>query len=113
MISETETTFKTYCRKFMNLCGGVCFGVAWILFIDGALNLTKNSSQPTFEWYFTIPMIVNTVGIVMTNVVDINLLNVNNWLMGENVSTKIRAWFLASFIITFCGILGSLWIMVK
>ena len=49
----------------------------------------------------------------MTNVVDINLLNISNWLMGENVSTKIRAWFLASFIITFCGILGSLWIMVN
>ena len=51
-----------YCCKFMNLCGGVCFGVVWILFIDSALNLAQNSNQPTFEWYFTISMIVNTVG---------------------------------------------------
>ena len=50
---------------------------------------------------------------VMTNVVDINLLNISNWLMGENVSTKIHTWFLASFIITFCDILGSLWIMLN
>lgn len=105
-------TFRSYCRMFMSLCGGICLGIAWILFIDGALNI-RNDPNVKFEWYFTIPMIVNTVGIVMTNVIDTNLLNPNNWLYGENVSQKVRIWFLSSFIITFCGVLGSMWIMVN
>lgn len=96
----------------MNLCGGICLGIAWILFIDGGLNI-RNDDKVKFEWYFTIPMIVNTVGIVMTNVIDTNLLNPNNWLLGENVSQKVRIWFLSSFVITFCGVLGSMWIMVN
>jgi Uncharacterised protein family (UPF0220) len=61
-------------------------------------------------WYY-LPGIVGTLGLIMTNLADPDYLNPYSPVYDENIGTKVRLWLLLSFGVSIGAIAAAIWMM--
>jgi len=102
-------------------CGyiaGLMFGVGWFLWIDAHVYLqdyVKHQNPldetPKIVFYYYIPGLVATLGLIMTNVINLETLNPYSWVFDENIGARVRIWLFFSFFVSFCGLVAAIWMM--
>jgi len=68
---------------------------------------------PAIKFTYYIPSLVATLGLIMTNVINLETLNPMSWVFDESIGAKVRVWLFLSFFISFGGLVASIWIMVS
>eukprot|EP01117_Protostelium_nocturnum_P016125 TRINITY_DN6325_c0_g1_i1.p1 TRINITY_DN6325_c0_g1~~TRINITY_DN6325_c0_g1_i1.p1 ORF type:complete len:162 (+),score=45.35 TRINITY_DN6325_c0_g1_i1:145-630(+) len=105
-------------RNFLPIFAGILFAVAWWVWIDSHVYVTSSfylstetpiSHTITFVHY--IPGLVATLGLIMTNLVSLENVNPTSWMFDPEISSKIRFWLFASFIVSFAAVGGAMWIL--
>ena len=63
---------------------------------------------------FWIPGILQTIGLLMVNVINWGMLTEESF-MGDDggVASKVKAWVFVSFVFSFSGLIGAVWILVQ
>jgi len=99
---------------------GVLFSAGWWLWIDANIyveahlkKLDEKDPTPTILFYYYLPGIFATLGLIMTNLLNLENLNPYSWLFDEAVETKAKIWLFVSFTICFGGIIAAIWIMIQ
>lgn len=89
------------------------FGVGWWLFISSHIVQGTNNFTPVIWGYYYIPGIVASLGLVMTNIVDVSSLTGNGFMAFANpsVSARVRVWLFFSLSLHFGALIASIWIM--
>lgn len=102
-------------RKACALTAGICFAAGWWMFIDSNVYVNKLQAdgvdQVPMLFYYYIPGIVATLGLVMTNLADTDYLNPYSWVYDESVGTRVRLWLLASFGVSIGAVAAAIWMM--
>ncbi|KAF2074068.1 hypothetical protein CYY_004637 [Polysphondylium violaceum] len=103
-------------KKYMPAVSGLLFGAAWFLMIDGHVyenhNLAKNPDfGPSIKWVYYLPGVFSTLGLVMSNIVNLDVLTNSSFFADDDSVIKTRIWLFVSFAINFGCIAGAIWIM--
>mmetsp|Transcript_51354 Transcript_51354/g.128884 ORF Transcript_51354/g.128884 Transcript_51354/m.128884 type:complete len:146 (-) Transcript_51354:139-576(-) len=93
---------------------GCIAAVAWWIFIDGAaygINVDKATSK--MEWYYFLPGIISTVGLILMNIVNLKdaIEDEDDWEGSGSRTSRVRVWLFITFTILFCCVGGGIWIM--
>jgi len=90
---------------------GAIFAVGWWLWIDAHVysQFVQDDVYVTFPHY--LPAIINTVALVLMNLVSWSDLN-SNGLFSEGVSTKAKIVIFVAFVLSFACVGASIWIAV-
>ena len=92
---------------------GALFGAAWLVWIDGVAYASTEYGHAVDGAYW-VPGILQTVGLLMVNVVNWSLLTEDAGFGDDGgVASKVKAWVFVSFVFSFSGLIGSVWILVQ
>jgi len=104
-------------KSVTSIISGCLFAVAWWFWIDAHVYLDYGMSSeerdktPTILFYYYIPGIVGTIGLLMANIISLDSLNPYSFLFDPDVGAKVKLWLFLSFIISFGAMAASFWIM--
>ena len=57
--------------------------------------------------------ILQTIGLIMVNVIDWSMLTEESMMGDDGVASKVKAWVFVSFVFSFSGLIGAIWILVQ
>ena len=89
-----------------SLLGGLLFGTAWLLWIDGVSSSHAEFGHST-HFSFWIPGVLQTLSLVMVNVINWQVLTESAGLGDDGVAAKGKCWVFFSFMLAFSGIIGA------
>ena len=95
-----------------SLLAGLIFGLGWLLWIDAHAYAATNYGQ-TPDGTYWIPGILQTIGLLMLNVITWEAVADSDSLMEDRSASIAKLWVFVAFCFSFGGILGSIWILVK
>jgi len=106
------------CKEACAYIAGIMFAVGWFLWIDAHVYLIEyvkkenaDDVTPSITFAYYIPALVTTLGLIMTNVINLETLNPYSWLFDEHIGGRVKAWLFLSFFISFGGLVAAIWIM--
>ncbi|PRP85694.1 hypothetical protein PROFUN_06528 [Planoprotostelium fungivorum] len=111
--NKTSMSTNNLIRTFLPVFAGITFAVAWWLWIDSHVWSHKQEQDhpddhpATVKVVYYIPGLVATLGLIMTNLVSLESTNI----FDEEVSSKVRVWLFASFLVSLGAIAAGIWIM--
>mgnify|MGYP006135283509 CR=1 FL=1 len=91
---------------------GLLFGIAWLVWIDGVA-YAKTEYDYTVNGAFWIPGILQTIGLLMVNIINWGMLTEESFMGDDGVASKVKAWVFVSFVFSFSGLIGAVWILVQ
>jgi len=98
-------------ETILSSLSGVIFAIGWWIWIDANVFLsTVNKIDPVqiqFEYY--IPSLGGTLALLMINAVSWQDIH-DSGFWGNGPRAKI--WLLASFVVAFLSVIGSLWVAI-
>eukprot|EP01062_Namystynia_karyoxenos_P041637 TRINITY_DN3035_c0_g1_i1.p2 TRINITY_DN3035_c0_g1~~TRINITY_DN3035_c0_g1_i1.p2 ORF type:complete len:199 (+),score=90.91 TRINITY_DN3035_c0_g1_i1:89-598(+) len=95
----------------VSLGSGLVFSVAWLFFVDGYVISRQKNQGYTFKHW--TPGLVGSIGFVMINMVNPDMLNSNGGIFDEQDATKAKAWFFFSTLVAFTGLVLAIWLMIE
>jgi len=111
--------------------GGIICALGWYTWM--AICLMPSSEPDDFEWdchnhtstakyvvpcqhkagAYWAPGILMTIGVIMLNVISWESLTEDGMDEGCGVAAKAKGWVMFTFILMFCALGGSLWILIS
>jgi len=99
---------------------GLLFGAAWWMWIDAHVHTmaylkhnNKDDPTPSILFYYYLPGIFSTLGLIMANIVNLESLNSYTIFWDESIEAKVKVWLFVAFSISFGAIAAAIYIMVQ
>jgi hypothetical protein len=99
--------------SFCSLTAGLMFGLGWLLWIDACAYAGAVYDGATPDGTYWIPGILQTVGLVMLNVISWEAVAESDSMLEDRSAALAKIWVFIAFCFSFGGILGSIWILVR
>ena len=104
-MSETRAS----CPTLGSVAGGALLGIGWLLWIDSATAQQTQFGESVPGGYW-VPGILQTLSLFMVNAVNWSMLIDDPF--DDAVSSRVKAWVFAAFMLAFSGLFGALWILI-
>jgi len=96
----------------LSYAAGAIFAVGWWVWIDSHVYAVHIEDEVIVTFPHYLPGIVNTIALIMMNLVSWTDLN-SNGLFSEGVSTKAKIFIFLAFVLGFGCVSASIWIAVQ
>mmetsp|Transcript_69917 Transcript_69917/g.116115 ORF Transcript_69917/g.116115 Transcript_69917/m.116115 type:complete len:155 (-) Transcript_69917:473-937(-) len=107
---DSYSTLKEAAPTAGSICGGVLFGIGWLLWIDGVVTASTDYGM-SISFGFWLPGLLQTMALFMVNVINWSLLSGDDPL-DEGIGAKVKCWVFFSFVLAFTGLISSSWILI-
>jgi len=92
--------------------GGIVTGLGWFFFLDGVISASHDYDY-TVSGAWWIPGIMQSIALLMVNILDWNLISDDMSFDGTSTASKAKCWIFVSFVVAFAAIMGAVWILVE
>ncbi|KAI7821298.1 hypothetical protein BX661DRAFT_165796 [Kickxella alabastrina] len=113
-LPRIPSAWRERLRDFGTYASGALFTIGWWFFIDGLILSRAESSSVTFGFEDWIPGILCTLGMIVTNSIDLSLLRDDSFGYGggSSLAGKAKLTLFIGIALLAGGVAGSLTILV-